>query len=749
VLLWVGVMVVWGGCEPIPRACSTPTTSVFPFCNVSLPLDTRINDLISRIHQDEKAGLLTARYAPKGNLSRIGVPSYDWRVNCMHGVQTDCGTKCPTSFPGPNALGASFNMSLVKQMGHIIGVELRSLWLQGVWENDNYNQSGLDCWSPNININRDPRWGRNMEVPGEDPYLTGQYGVAYTQGLQNGDDPRYLQAVVTLKHWDAYSLENYGNQSRHTFNAVCSDYDLHNTYFPAWKASVEIGNAKGVMCSFNELNGVPTCASKFLNQVLRGTWGFDGYITSDTGGVSDIYKQHHYVATAVEASAVAITGGTDIDSGDVYLNNLMDAVSGGLITEEQVDQALYRTLKLRFLLGLFDPIDDQPYWHVPPSVVNTPESQDFNLFATLQSLVLLKNEGKTLPFAVGKKVAVVGPHGNATEDMLGNYYGQICMSSRSDFSCIVSPFLAIGQANSGGNTVYAKGCDVKSNSTSGFQDAITAATNADYVVMILGTDTSVEDETRDRTSVTLPGVQGEFSKKILSLGKPTVVVLMNGGMVAVEFEKENAPAMIEAGFPGYQGGQAIAEVIFGKYNPGGKLPYTIYQADYINQVDMLSMDMTKPPGRSYRYFTGTPLFPFGFGLSYTSFELQWSDLLASSSTNFLRTDDSSTLLSYSVKVTNTGSVAGDEVVQAYFKPEDKGDPLIKQLFGFERVHLNPGQSKNVTFVLGTETLKRAYQHKPGVVLTQGPYSILLTNGADQSLFSSLIVVGGDVVGSLF
>eukprot|EP00005_Dracoamoeba_jomungandri_P001204 CAMPEP_0174250708 /NCGR_PEP_ID=MMETSP0439-20130205/795_1 /TAXON_ID=0 /ORGANISM="Stereomyxa ramosa, Strain Chinc5" /LENGTH=619 /DNA_ID=CAMNT_0015330847 /DNA_START=27 /DNA_END=1882 /DNA_ORIENTATION=+ len=613
VVLMCALVVCVAPVSLIPRACSTPSTSGYPFCNVSLPLDTRIRDLISRINPDEKAGLLTARYSPKGNISRIGLPAYDWGVNCIHGVQTNCGTKCPTSFPGPNALGASFNMSLVKQMGHIIGVELRSLWLQGVKEKDGGPVSGLDCWSPNININRDPRWGRNMEVPGEDPYLNGRYGVAYTEGLQNGDDPRYLQVAVTLKHWDAYSLEKYGNETRHTFNAVCSDYDLHNTYFPAWKASVEIGNAKGVMCSYNALNGVPTCASKFLNQVLRESWGFDGYMTSDSGAVADIYKTHHYVKTGAEASAAAITGGTDINSGNVYLDHLMEAVQDGLLTEEQVDLALYRTLKIRFILGLFDPIDDQPYWHVPPSVVNTPESQEFNLFATRQSLVMLKNEDKTLPFSVGKNVAVVGPHANATEDMIGNYFGQICMSSRSDFSCVVSPFLAIQKSNSGGKTVYAQGCEVDSNSTSGFQEAITAAKDADYVVMILGTNTSVEREGFDRTSITLPGVQAEFSKQILELGKPTVVVLMNGGMLAVEYEKENSPAIIEAGFPGYQGGQALADVIFGNYNPGGKLPYTIYQADYVNQVDMLSMDMTKAPGRSYRYFTGTPLFPFGFG----------------------------------------------------------------------------------------------------------------------------------------
>jgi len=302
-------------------------------------------------------------------------------------------------------------MSVIKDMGSVIGVELRSLWLQGVGENvpSHLPAIGLDCWSPNININRDPRWGRNQEVPGEDPYLTSQYGIAYTKGLQEGSDPRYLQGVSTLKHWAAYSVENYEGVTRFEFNAVVSPYDLTNTYFVAWKAAVTEGNAMGVMCSYNALNGIPTCADKFLNDTLRGTFGFKGYVTSDSGAIGCMVSGHHYVPNDVQAAAVSITAGTDINSGNVYLNDLTNALQQKLITEQDIDNALYNAFKIRFLLGLFDPIENQPYWHVPPTAVNTEQSQALNLLSTHQSMVLLQNHGNILPFKKRKECSCIGP----------------------------------------------------------------------------------------------------------------------------------------------------------------------------------------------------------------------------------------------------------------------------------------------------------------------------------------------------
>lgn len=293
---------------PIPstvgtRACLPPHHR-YPFCNASLPLEMRVDDLISRLRPHEIPPLLTAREGggrspgPPGNISRLGLPEYDWGVNCVHGVQTTCGrvggaVRCPTSFPNPNALGAAFNGSLWRAIGTAIGVELRSLWLQGATEADPWSgrpHAGLDCWSPNINVARDPRWGRNQEVPSEDPYVNGRFGEEYTRGLQRGEDPRFLQAIVTLKHWDAYSLEGSDGFTRHNFNARVSKYSLASTYLPAFRRAVVEGGAAGVMCSYNMINGVPTCASPMLNATLRGHWGFDGYVTSDTGAVAAGFK---------------------------------------------------------------------------------------------------------------------------------------------------------------------------------------------------------------------------------------------------------------------------------------------------------------------------------------------------------------------------------------------------------------------------------------------------------------------------
>jgi beta-glucosidase-like glycosyl hydrolase len=624
-------------------------------------------------------------------------------------------------------------MSLVKDMAQVIGIELRSLWLQGVPEASGRPVIGLDCWSPNININRDPRWGRNQEVPGEDPYLTSQYGIAYTKGIQEGEDSRYLLAVVTLKHWACYSLENYKGVSRLGFNAVVTPYDQTNTYFVAWRASVTEGNAMGVMCSYNAVNGIPSCANKFLNDTLRGTFGFKGYVTSDSGAINCMVADHHYVPTLQQAAAAAITAGTDINSGGVYESDLVNALHENLISEKDIDNALYNQFKIRFQLGLFDPIENQPYWHYPPEAVNTPQSQALNMLATRQSLVLLKNEGSILPFAKGKSVAVLGPHGNAQGALVGNYIGEICPTN--GFACITSPFTAITNTNKGGKTVYSQGCAVNSTSTAGFDAAIAAAKASDYVVLIIGIDQTIEREGYDRIDITLPGVQEQFAKMVIAVGKPTVVVLINGGIVAIDNLKPIAPAIIEAFYPGYWGGVALADVIFGDYNPGGKLPVTYFGADYINQSNFLSMSMTDSPGRTYRYYTGTPLWEFGFGLSYTTFTLNWTtseEHRNSISNEFI---DYAT---YKVVIKNTGKIAGDEVAQAYFSPPS--GPLKKQLFGFERVHLEPNQEITLTFQTTYETFKLA-DEEGNTLSTPGTYKIIFTNGADQILTTYLEVTG--------
>jgi hypothetical protein len=365
--------------------------------------------------------------------------------------------------------------------------------------------------------------------------------------------------------------------------------------------------------------------------------------------------------------------------------------------------------------------------------VNTPQSQAANLLSTQQSLVLLKNDRNTLPFAKGKNVAVLGPHGNSQYALVGNYIGQICPSGKYD--CIVSPFQAISAANKGGSTVFSQGCVINSTNTTGFGPALADARAADYVVLCLGIDQSIEREGFDRVEITLPGVQEEFAKMVISIGKPTVIVLVNGGIVAIDNLKPIAPAILETFYPGYWGGVAIADVIFGDYNPGGKLPVTYYSSSFVKESNFLSMSMTDPPGRTYRYYTGTPLWEFGYGLSYTTFSLNWTTEIPE------RVPISNKLMDtvkYTVNVTNTGSVAGDEVVLAFYKPPS--GPLLKQLFGFERVHLKPGQSMVLSFSMNYDTFKQT-EKNGDIISLPGTFKIMFTNGVDQTLQTYVDIVG--------
>lgn len=755
---------------PIPRSCVAPYDKL-PFCNTSLPLDQRINSLIGllKLVPDEIPQILTARASPKGAVPRIGLAAYDWGMNAVHGVQSRCGylklengttiLNCPTSFPCPNALGAAWNMSIVNDLGRVIATEARSLWLQGVGENhgNDLPHIGLDAWSPNINNGgRDPRWGRNQETNGESPQLLGDYGKSYTEGLQLGEDERFVKTVVTLKHFNSYELEDFGNYTRHTFNAVVNPFMFGSTYLVPFEAAVTNPKAPaaGVMCSYNAVNGVPACANNFLRTVLREEWNFSGYVTSDSGAVHDIYANHHYVSTPEEAVKVALEGGeTDINSGGVYSGSLISAYNQSLITMKDIQRALYNSFWIRFRLGLFDPIDDQPYWHVPPSAVNSPEHQALNLHATLQSMTLLKNDGNTLPLAPGKTVAVIGPHAQSRKDLTGNYLGELCPSGGSN--CIPTPTEMINATNVGGTTLYAQGCAINSQDKSGFDDAVAAAKQADYVVMLMGIDQSIEGEGHDRTSVDLPGVQHDLIATVAAVGKPTTVVLVNGGMVAVEPEKQNSAvgAILETFYPGTRGAEAMAKVLFGQYNPGGKLPVTVYQASIVDDFDFYEMDISKVPGRGYRFYTGDKVtYAFGHGLSYTSFKLSWSQ---SSPASLPTGKAGGPTATFSVVIENTGAVAGDDVVQCYFYPQSdvKANeplagqvPLIKDLCGYQRVHLEAGESTTVTFTLDATTPRITDRNNGNILSAPGTFNIVVNDdGVSTDLSTTLTLTGSAVV----
>lgn len=689
---------------------------------------------------DEKAILLSARASPRGNMSSIGLPEYNWGANCVHGVQSTCGTHCATNFPNPINLGAVFDPDAVYKMARVIGWELRALWLEGAREN--YAKGphlGLDCWSPNININRDPRWGRNMETPSEDPLINARYGVAYTRGLQEGPDKRYLQAVVTLKHWIAYSFEHYAGIDRMEFDAIVSKYDFADTYFPAFRDSVVEGNAKGIMCSYNSLNGIPTCANDWLTGVLRKELGFDGYITSDSGAIQAIWNRHHYTKTECEAGLLAIQSGTDVNSGPVYNKCLESLVKEKRLDEKFVDDAIRRTLTLRFKLGLFDPIEDQPYWHVAPTEVNKKEHQDLSLELTRKSLVLLQNHNNVLPLQKGKKVAVLGPHSVAKGGIMGNYYGQICHGDYLELGCVETPFEAVQKANGKSVTKGEKGCGVNDTSTDRFDAAAKLVHESDAVILYLGIDTSIEREPLDRVTIQLPMIQMDLLKHIRKVGKPTVVVLFNGGIIGAEELILYADAVVEAFYPGFYGSRAIADVIFGDYNPGGKLPVTMYRSNYVDTIDMKSMSMTEYPGRSYRYFKEVPVFPFGWGLSYTKFALSKSPseegVEQATTTQLLVTTSLNT--TFHVKVENVGDRDGDEVVLAFFRPlsiQATGPVTLlnQQLFTYQRFHVKKGDSSTVAIQL-TEKTFALHDDMGNLTIFPGFYEVMITNGVSERL----------------
>lgn len=733
----------------IPRACEGVHRAL-PFCNTSLPTHDRVDDLLAKLSLREKVLLLTARASPRGNISAIGLPEYNWGANCVHGVQSTCGTNCATSFPNPVNIGAIFDAGAVFKMAQVIGWELRALWLEGARENYAAGPHlGLDCWSPNININRDPRWGRNMETPSEDPLVNALYGVAYTRGLQEGKDPRYLQAVVTLKHWVAYSYEHYAGVDRMEFDAIVSNYDFADTYFPAFRASVVDGHAKGIMCSYNSVNGMPMCANDATTHLLRDKLGFDGYITSDSGALRGIFDKRHYTKTLCDAGLLAIQSGTDVNSGEVYQECIEKLVAEKRLEGKYIDDAIRRSLKLRFELGLFDPIDDQPYWHVAPSEVNSVRSQKLSLEMTRKSIVLLQNRNQTLPLQKGKKVAVVGPHAGAREGMMGNYYGQICHGDYRELKCVQTPFEALTETNGEINTKCAQGSGINDTSTSDFAAAVAIAKEADAVVLFLGIDTTIEREAYDRENIELPAIQMQLLKTIRRVGKPTVVVLFNGGVIGTEEIILHTDSLVEAFYPGFYGAQALADILFGDHNPGGKLPVTMYRSNYVDSVQMKSMSMTEYPGRSYKYYKEVPVFPFGWGLSYTKFSIASSSShngerdAESAPTQVVSTDVNAT---FQIIVSNDGDRSGDEVVFAFFRPLsiDATGPvtlLNQQVFAYKRVGLAPQEVTQLDFHV-LETTLALFDDAGNLTLFPGFYEVFFTNGVNERI-AFLVHLQGD------
>ena len=619
-----------------------------------------------------------------------------------------------TVFPQAIGAAATWNPALWHEAANVISDEARAKHHDHARANggNSARYFGLDMWSPNVNIFRDPRWGRGHETYGEDPFLTGRFGVAFCQGLQ-GNDPTYLKTIATPKH---FAVHSGPEADRHRFDAQASDQDLWETYLPAFEACFLEGKAYSIMGAYNRFRGESTTASQLLLvDILRGKWGFQGYTVSDVDSVSDIHNGHHITRTGVESSALAIKRGMDLNSGGTY-SALPEAVRQGLCTVEDVDRAFKRCMVARIRLGMFDPPEKVAYARIPISVNNSPEHDALALKVAQESIVLLKNQGGLLPLQAKGTIAVIGPNADDREIkngvLVGNYSG--------DPSHPVTFLDGIRKKMNGKGTVlYAKGCEISRPDPALESEALAVAAKADVVVMVMGLNAKIEGEEGeggDRTFIGLFPHQEKLLQQVSALGKPVVLVIAAGSAMAVNWAQDHVPAILDVWYPGQRGGDATADVIFGDYNPAGRLPLTFYKSDS-DLPDFRNYDMA---GRTYRYFKGEPLYPFGFGLSYTTFDYGKPAAKATPDGGF----------EVSVCITNTGKRAGDEVAQLYLSRKtaapDSGLP-IKSLRGFKRLHLQPGESKSVVFHLTPFQL--AFADRSGNrSVTTGDYLVEISGG---------------------
>jgi len=839
----------------IACAASAQDISGLPYMNTNLSPEERAADLVQRMTLEEKASQLVnqARAIP-----RLKVPAYDWWSEALHGVVAD-GT---TEFPEPVGLAATFDTPRIHEMATAIGIEGRVVHVQSLRDGNSGFFRGLDFWAPNVNIFRDPRWGRGQETYGEDPFLSARMAVAFVTGMQ-GDDPHYYRVISTPKH---FAVHSGPEPTRHFADADVSKHDELDTYTPAFRAAVVEGHAASVMCAYNAINGQPACANQFLlDHTLRGAWHFEGYVVSDCGAVRDIFSGHHYRPTQPEASAISLERGMDnecIDGGDKVTDDhdykpYVEAEQQGYLPESAMDTALVRLFTARIRLGMFDPPEMDPYSKIEKGELDSAEHRALARQMANEAIVLLKNDG-VLPLNSVKRIAIVGPLADQTDVLLGNYNGRpthtvsVLEGMRAEFpdakityvpgtqflsnqgnpvpaSVLTTPdgkpglkaeyssgaglegkrtpltsriesaidlnesnlpeqakgnqnlsvqwigslhpnasgdyllgikadgfariavndrlvTLGWGNGTKLGRVHLEKGSAVKLDVTYNRNDqgkvqaqliwapvnntpdpaAVAAARNADVVVAVVGITSRLEGEEMpvdqpgflggDRTSLDMPKPEEDLVQAVAATGKPLVIVLTNGSALSVNWGKAHANAILEAWYPGEEGGAAIAQTLSGKNNPAGRLPVTFYKD--VHQLPHFEDYSMK--GRTYRYFEGEPLWPFGYGLSYTTF--RYTDLRLPEAP--IHAGDP---LDASVTVTNTAKLAGDEVVQLYLKFPDIAGAPIRALRGFQRIHLDPGASQKVDFHLNQRDLSMVTEGG-NIIVTQGKYTISVGGG---------------------
>ncbi len=678
------------------------------------PVEVRVSDLIARLTLEEKAVLLNHR-GP--DLERFGIKSDKWN-QCLHGVWWDRPT---TMFPVSIAMAATWDPALIHEVATVISDEARAIY-NGWHQDPNFKgeKKGLIYRAPVINISRNPYWGRINECYGEDPFLTGRIGVAFVRGLQ-GDDPRYLKLVSTLKHYAVNNVE----EDRQKLSAAVSERMLHEYWLPHFRDCIIEGQAQSVMASYNAINGVPNNINKLLlTDILKEQWGFGGFVVSDLGGVNTMVKGHAGGRMSFEdAVAQSLIAGCDFSDKE-FMEYIPAAVRQGLLPESRLNEALFRVLRARFRLGEFDPPERVPYSRISASVICSPAHRRLSLATAQKSIVLLSNRDNLLPLdrSKVKAIAVIGPH--ADRFTAGGYSGKTVDP--------VTPLQGIrNRAAQGTEIVFATGAqiapprrppEVPFDREAELRRAVEVAGKADVAIVYVGTTLSIEAEGRDRTNLGLPGNQEELVKAVMQANPRTVVVLLNAGPLTIPWIKEHAPAIVEAWWAGQEGGNAIADVIFGDVNPGGRLPYTVYASE--NQVPPQDeYDISK--GFTYMYLNGAPLFAFGHGLSYTQFKYSNLELSAK------QIPAHGTVI-VTVDVENTGERAGDEVVQLYVRDvECRVKRPARELRGFERVRLRPGQSKTMRFELPGEKLAFYDENTHGFVVEPGAFEVLVGSSSQD------------------
>ena len=706
------------------------------YMDESLSFEERAKDLAAQMTLGEK---VTQMLHKSPAIPRLGVPAYNWWNEALHGVAR---AGVATVFPQAIGLAATFDEDLIYEIADVISTEGRAKYHESYRKGDRDIYKGLTFWSPNINIFRDPRWGRGHETYGEDPYLTGRLGVAFIKGIQ-GNDKKYMKAAACAKH---YAVHSGPESERHSFDAVVSKKDLRETYLPAFKECVEEADVEAVMGAYNRTNGEPCCGSKtLLKEILREEWGFKGHVVSDCWALKDFHEGHMVTKTAPESVALALKNGCDLNCGNMYAN-LLIAHKEGLVLEEDIDRSVIRLMITRMKLGMFDKPEKVPYSSIPYDMNCCEKHSDFSLEVAKKTLVLLKNENNLLPLdkSALKSIAVIGPNADSRKALEGNYFG----TSDRYITVLDGIRSTVGKDT---RIFYSQGCHLFKDRVQGlgeprdrFAEAISAAERADVVIMCLGLDATIEGEegdtsneyaSGDKLHLNLPGLQQELLEKVCATGKPVVLVLMSGSALAVTWADKHVPAIVQTWYPGGRGGEAVASLLFGDYSPSGRLPVTFYAATE-ELPDFRDYAMK---GRTYRYMNNEALYPFGFGLGYTKFRyetIKIADCFKAGAT-----------VNCSTIVSNVGNRASEEVVQLYLKDVEASVEVPKwQLRGVKKVHLDAGEMKEVSFTLTPRQLA-LIDNEGKAVLEPGRFEIYI--GGSQPDERSIRLTGTQVQSASF